>query len=64
MSELTEIEVFPWFGGNPIKVHPIEGTDDVAYTWSRRSDKAEGDPVDIADLLLWHDCPTGERRLL
>lgn len=51
------IEITPWFGGAPVKVQSLEGTDKVAYSWGIPAGAdAETHVPTISDLLVWHDC--------
>lgn len=53
---MPEREIVPWFGGSPITVQSIEGSDRIAYSWGRFASQPEDAPLTIRNLLLWHDC--------
>lgn len=44
-----EIQVTPWFGGEPMTLLALDGTDKVAYSRTKTTDGVEG-------VLVWHDC--------
>lgn len=46
---MSTLSVTPWFGGDPIEILGLEGTDKVAYSLTVDPDGVEG-------VLIWHDC--------
>jgi hypothetical protein len=57
---VTDIEIAPWFGGAPITVQALGGTDKVAYSWSVPGSLTAAEQAahvqTIDDLIVWHHC--------
>ena len=52
---MTEREIVPWFGGDPITVQSLGDDEKVAYSWSSLAGVPD-EPKIIDHLLVWHDC--------
>ena len=58
---MAELEVIPWFGGSPIVLDSIDGTNKVAYSWTSLPG-VDDEPKTINHLLVWHDCDKNRWR--
>lgn len=54
-ARVSELQIIPWFNGDPITVEAIADSDKVAYSWASLSGVPD-EPKTINHLLIWHDC--------
>ncbi|MDE2100159.1 MAG: hypothetical protein KGL39_23085 [Patescibacteria group bacterium] len=52
---MSEISVKPWFGGSEVSLLSLEGTDQIAYSWTSISGIPD-EPKTIDHLMVWHHC--------